>query len=89
MKPPKGSTIRVAQVMSTARPEDIDIPQEQKRIQALLPENYTVGWDDDRQQFIVAGFDRAGWTLDDYVIPRAASGLIFIEEIKTEFGENI
>lgn len=82
MKPPKGSTIRVARVLSTARPEDLDIPAETKRIQALLPENYTVGWDTDTNQFIVAGFDRAGWTLDEYVIPRAATGLIFIEEIK-------
>lgn len=31
--------------------------------------------------FIIAGEDVAGWTLDDYVIPRLASGLIFAEEI--------
>ena len=31
--------------------------------------------------FIIAGEDVAGWTLDDYVIPRLGSGLIFAEEI--------
>ena len=28
----------------------------------------------------IEGYDRAGWTLDDYVIPRLASGLIFAKE---------
>jgi hypothetical protein len=28
----------------------------------------------------IEGYDRAGWTLDDYVIPRLASGLICAKE---------
>lgn len=31
--------------------------------------------------FVIQGEDREGWTLDDYVIPRYASGLIQAEEI--------
>lgn len=34
--------------------------------------------------FIIAGEDVAGWTLDDYVIPRLASGLIFADEIELD-----
>lgn len=33
------------------------------------------------ERLIVVGSDVAGWTLDEYVIPRLASGLIFAEEI--------
>ena len=32
-------------------------------------------------EYVIAGTDHAGWTLDDYVIPRYASGLIGCEEI--------
>ena len=35
----------------------------------------------ERLVFVIAGEDSAGWTLDDYVIPRYASGLIQAEEI--------
>lgn len=31
--------------------------------------------------YVIGGRDEAGWTLDDYVIPRFASGLIWVEEI--------
>lgn len=31
--------------------------------------------------FVIAGEDTAGWTLDDYVIPRYGSGLIWAMEI--------
>jgi hypothetical protein len=30
---------------------------------------------------VIGGYDEAGWTLDGYVLPRLASGLIFGEEI--------
>ena len=30
---------------------------------------------------VIGGYDNAGWTLDGYVLPRLASGLIFGEEI--------
>lgn len=35
----------------------------------------------DELVFVIAGRDAYGWTLDDYVIPRYASGLIWVEEI--------
>jgi len=45
-----------------------------------LPSNYAaVGLTAD-DAVIVQGHDHAGWTLDDYVIPRLASGLYFAEE---------
>lgn len=31
--------------------------------------------------FVIEGEDKSGWTLDDYVIPRYASGLIVAKEI--------
>jgi hypothetical protein len=31
---------------------------------------------------LIEGYDRAGWTLDEYVIPRLASGLIVAKEVK-------
>lgn len=54
------------------------------RVRAYLPENFTahlekVGSD---WRIVIQGQDFAGWTLDDYVIPRLASGLIFAEEVK-------
>jgi hypothetical protein len=48
---------------------------------AYLPFNYIVTGVDDRYVHI-AGHDDAGWTLDDYVIPRLASGLYSAREIK-------
>lgn len=46
-----------------------------------LPANYRVTGVDGEWTYI-AGHDDAGWTLDDYVIPRLASGLYFAEEIR-------
>jgi hypothetical protein len=59
-------------------------------VQNYLPSNYIARKDDDRTTIapiIIEGYDRAGWTLDAYVIPRLASGLItaieIFEEIKS------
>jgi hypothetical protein len=61
--------------------------------EAYLPDNYRVIHEhpdheqvysqqrNSRPVFVIAGEDNAGWTLDGYVIPRYASGLIFAEEI--------
>jgi hypothetical protein len=56
--------------------------------EAYLPANYRVIHEketpDSRipgSMFVIAGEDSAGWTLDGYVIPRYASGLIQCEEI--------
>ena len=60
-------------------PHDIDGFLE--RVRALLPRNYKVGYNSLTEQFMITGHDNAGWTLDDYVIPRLASGLVFAEEL--------
>jgi hypothetical protein len=49
-------------------------------ITAYLPGNYRVIAVLDGCT-VIGGEDNAGWTLDDYVIPRLASGLIFAQEI--------
>lgn len=36
------------------------------------------------QATLIQGVDNAGWTLDDYVIPRLASGLYFAREIDAD-----
>lgn len=47
-----------------------------------LPANYRVTGEDAEWVYF-AGRDRAGWTLEDYVLPRLASGLYFAEEVKS------
>ena len=60
--------------------------QDQRHLQALLPDNYSVlGVLKDNEIFVIGGEDKAGWNLEDYVIPRAASGMVYIEEV-TEDG---
>ncbi len=58
------------------------------RVVPYLPGSYdvqqfTLGLPDGEvvERLMIIGVDVAGWTLDDYVIPRLASGLIFAEEI--------
>ena len=55
-----------------------------ERVRAYLPESYKVAYNSLTKQFMITGKDVAGWTMDDYVIPRLASGLVFIEEIVEE-----
>lgn len=45
-----------------------------------LPANYRV-LDVLTHDVLIAGEDDCGWTMDDYVLPRLASGLRFGEEI--------
>lgn len=53
-----------------------------QQVQAYMPANYTANR---ASMFgggiLITGQDNAGWTLDGYVIPRLASGLIFAREI--------
>jgi hypothetical protein len=35
----------------------------------------------DKTVFVIEGEDSHGWTMEDYVIPRYASGLTWVEEI--------
>jgi hypothetical protein len=51
------------------------------RVAQYLPANYAVVDHDLDDSCIIEGRDDAGWTLDGYVLPRLASGLIFGEEI--------
>ncbi len=53
-----------------------------RELQAYLPENYRlVGAY--ALDYIIAGEDNAGWTLDGYVIPRLSSGLMGCKELVT------
>lgn len=55
-----------------------------QRVAAYLPSNYEVwGWDDTGTAVVVKGHDSAGWTLDDYVLPRLASGCLFGTEVQS------
>lgn len=55
-------------------------------VAAYLPEGYKVWrvyWDKGKvERVIIAGIDRAGWSLDGYVLPRLASGLFPGLELK-------
>lgn len=48
-------------------------------VRAYLPSNYKA--DEFETGILIYGEDNAGWTLDGYVIPRLASGLIHAREI--------
>jgi len=53
-----------------------------RKVIAYLPSNYNVyDYDPNEGVTTIAGTDVAGWTLEDYVIPRFASGLIRCEEV--------
>lgn len=49
-------------------------------VEKYLPANYEVILNNDHG-IVVAGEDHCGWTLDDYVLPRLGSGLIWGQEI--------
>lgn len=56
-------------------------------VAAYLPHNYRVTGSEVRHEYgydnlvvTIEGTDDAGWTLDDYVIPRLGSGLIGCRE---------
>lgn len=53
---------------------------EEKQIAAYLPGNYYV-MATVEEGVVIAGEDNCGWTMDDYVLPRLASGLYWGEEI--------
>lgn len=63
-----------------------------EEIAAYLPEGYAVigeGMRDGRTFYVIGGYDNAGWTLDDYIIPRLASGLMACDEISEQSARNI
>ncbi len=68
--------LRIARVTLTGRANA-------DTIRAYMPANYTiVGEYSDC--VLIAGHDHAGWTMDDYVIPRLASGLHPCTELSTK-----
>ena len=50
------------------------LPSGYDAIEIVSPEAYDT--------ILIVGYDAAGWTLDGYVLPRLASGLIFATEVK-------
>jgi hypothetical protein len=62
-----------------------DTPErELERVRAYLPRNFVAYLSATHGELGVVrihGYDNAGWTLRDYVIPRLASGLIFPKEV--------
>lgn len=52
-----------------------------EQIEAYLPSNYWVEAVLDDDTVLVLGEDVAGWTADDYVIPRLASGLYVAKHV--------
>lgn len=50
------------------------------RVAAYLPRNYAATMADDGRSILIEGHDVAGWTLDGYVLPRLASGMMFAQE---------
>lgn len=53
-------------------------------VENYLPDNYKaieLRKEAGERSVLIEGEDRAGWTLDDYVLPRLASGNMFGEEV--------
>lgn len=51
-----------------------------EQIARYLPDNYKIRGETD-EFFVIEGEDNAGWTMDAYVLPRLASGLVWGQEI--------
>ena len=57
-----------------------------EKVARFLPNNYTVVGHDSTG-VTIRGMDHYGWTMDGYVLPRLASGLIFGEELPHTAGD--
>ena len=64
--------------MRVARMLNAHGPDEEERVEVFLPDNFQTYLAPCGDVWIV-GLDNAGWTLENYVIPRLASGLWFAE----------
>ncbi len=49
-----------------------------EQVKAYMPDNYEAR---EVTFIVVRGEDDAGWTMDDYILPRLASGLHFATEV--------
>jgi hypothetical protein len=55
-----------------------------EKVEPYLPRNYIVlGWSGPYST-IIGGFDDAGWTMQDYIIPRLGSGMYVCTELTTK-----
>lgn len=71
-------TVRIAKVQIRGR-------DTAETVAAYMPGNYRViGMDGD--DVLIGGTDNHGWTLDDYIIPRLASGMMLAVEIHLGLG---
>ena len=59
----------------------VDGPGIIETVRNYLPRNYTATLEG--KDIVISGEDDHGWTLDGYVIPRLASGLIVAREIES------
>jgi len=60
-------------------------PDSLRAVQAYMPDNYgavEVNNDFGTSEILIVGYDVSGWSLDAYVIPRLACGLIWAKELK-------
>jgi hypothetical protein len=60
---------------------EVSNARDAEEVDAYLPDNYRVAEVRDDGTVVVEGFDTAGWTFEDYVAPRLASGLMFCTEV--------
>lgn len=57
-------------------------------IASYLPHNYMVlSWQEG--EIMIGGVDKHGWTLDEYVIPRLASGMYYGHEVDVDMAGKI
>ena len=56
-----------------------------ERVARFLPSNYAVVDADvvgrEGDSVVISGTDNAGWTLDGYITPRLATGLLWAQEV--------
>ncbi len=57
-----------------------------EQVRAYMPDNYEAR---EVTLIVVQGADDAGWTMDDYILPRLASGLHFATEVDIYLAEQI
>lgn len=69
------ANLRVARVLNME-----PTPEALRRVVAYLPSNYQA--EAKGSSIVIYGEDRMGWTMDDYVIPRLASGMIVAKEVE-------
>lgn len=67
-------------MLGLEKPRRAVVYSDSPSIKNYLPTRYWVTGVEDGKTYI-AGEDFRGWTLDDYVIPRLASGMFRAEEI--------